>query len=534
VAELKSHSVIGLIAAIACLLAASSVAGSAAAPTATQAPVLSYGVICGGGNGGSTLDPSQQGCAVAAIDTFTLDMLENIAPNGRLTPGLATSVAHPNAFVYIYHLRKGVTFSDGSALTAADVANAVNWARYPGHLTTGWYSSVREAKATNPLTVQFTLKRPDASFRYSMAIGNAGARVFEARQQQANKTSFGQPNFAPIGTGPYRLVRYDPTTGAQLAANPHYWGGTPPAKRLDVKFFKDEQSLALAFRAGDVDIAFPSDPTSFSATANVKVVNKPGCQPVFLAFKTNVAPFTDVHVRRAVAYAINRADIARAIGPQATPALTVIASSSLRSIASQAQIDALNKSLPYTQFSLAKAKQEMAKSKYPNGTSTYLAPNPFASFGARVTQVIAADLAKINIKLQVRSQTVAEWVADLLQGDASKNPPPALEYFACQDPDPALNSRFFAYSYGGKKTFDPPNYVNSQADSWIDLANKVASPAKRFAAYSQMLKIYASELPVVALVSLGPSLAVSSRFTFPAFSGYTSPDTPWIMGMKPK
>jgi peptide/nickel transport system substrate-binding protein len=265
------------------------------------------------------------------------------------------------------------------------------------------------------------------------------------------------------------------------------------------------------------------------------VTSRPGCQPTFLIFKTGVAPFDDIHVRRAVAYAINRADIARAIGQEATPLLTVIAPASLRSIATQQQIDALNASLPNTEYDLAKAKAEMAKSKYPNGASTTLGDFPLVSWGPRVAQVIAAELAKIGIRMQVRSQTVAEWVSDLVATDSSK-PPPVLAQYACQDPDPALNSRFFAYSYSGKKptVFDPPNYINAKADSLIDLADKVSNPAVRFAAYAKVMKIYATDLPVLALASTGPSLAISSKFTFPGFSGYTSADTPWIMGVKAK
>jgi ABC-type transport system substrate-binding protein len=127
-------------------------------------------------------------------------------------------------------------------------------------------------------------------------------------------------------------------------------------------FFQDKQSFALAIRSGDIDLAFPTDPVAFAATSGTKVISAPGCQPAFLTFKTDVAPQDEVHVWRAVAGALNRAAIVKAVGPQATPATTVIAPGSLDSLASKAQVEALIRSLPNTQFRLAKARQELAMS----------------------------------------------------------------------------------------------------------------------------------------------------------------------------
>jgi peptide/nickel transport system substrate-binding protein len=511
------------------------VSGSTAARSLTrQAPKLVFGVLCQDTSGGS-LDPTRGGCAMSAVDSFTLDMLETIGPDGHLKPSLALSVSQPNPFVYIYHLRHGVKFWDGTELTADDVANAINYARAPNpDDTAAWYPSVRSVKATDRYTVQMTMKRPDASARYTLAVGNGAARIFERKFQQADAKAFGTPSRLLMGSGPYEIQSYDPLSGAELTANPHYWGGTPPARQVSIKFFSSEQSMALAFRAGQVDIAFPDDPQGFSATANTKVANASGCLPGFLTFKTNVAPFSDVHVRRAIADALDRTAIAKAVGPQATPSSTVIAAASLASLAPPSQVSALIRSLPNGTFDLAKAKQELAQSKVPNGFSMDLYSPDFVAWGSVASQVVAAQLAKINIKVTVRSGSIGAWVSNALETNGAKNPQPFITEFYCQYPDPALNARFFAYSNGGKPpiNYDPPNYVNATADALINTADKLQSPAKRFAAYSKVLRIYASEVPVVGLFTLGPSLAISSRFTFPTFSGYTSKDSPFVMRLK--
>ena len=60
-----------------------------------------------------------------------------------------------------------------------------------------------------------------------------------------------------MATGPYKIESFDPTTGLELSANPNYWGGKVTVKHISVKFFATDTSMALAFRAGEIDVAFP-------------------------------------------------------------------------------------------------------------------------------------------------------------------------------------------------------------------------------------------------------------------------------------
>jgi peptide/nickel transport system substrate-binding protein len=506
---------------------------------AAQVPNLVYASICASGAGGGSLDPTQTGsgslCSVQGVDPFFIDQLERIGPDGRLIPALAVKVDQPNRFTYIYHLRQGVKFSDGTPLTATDVANSLNYARYPSQNTSSWFAAVRDIKAKDRDTVVITMKRADASFRYALAIGNSGARIFEAKQQLANKSTFGRPGSLPIGSGPYKIDSYNPISGARLSINPNYWGGTNtlPAKQISVDFFQSEQSVALAMRAGAVDIYFPGQPTSFAATSGVKVESRTGCWPGFLYMNVALPPFNDIHLRRAVAAAINRNDIVKVIGPQASPSLTVIPPSSLRAIASQAQINTLMKSLPNTKFDLAYARQQVAQSNYPNGVTVTMPEFPFPT-GGLIDQVVAGALAKINIKVNIKGGNFTDWGA-AYNADPPNRPQLLDVRYACQDPDPGLNARFFTYTYGGKNTNgDTSSYVNAAQDKLIDEADAASDPAKRFALYSHALKIWATDLPVLGLYTTGTNIALSSKFSFPGFSGYTTFDGPsWILGVKP-
>src|SRR5262249_11332070 len=159
-----------------------------------------------------------------------------------------------------------------------------------------------------------------------------------------------------MGTGPWKIDSYDPTTGGELSANPRWWGGKVPIQHISVKFFSDETSMALAFRAGDIDVCFPRDGRAFASTSGAKITaSVPQDAEGYFTMNTRIAPWSDVHVRRAVAYAINRADFVKAYGGFSTPVTTFIPPAGLLQIGTKSQVDRLVKSLPQYPYSLAKA-----------------------------------------------------------------------------------------------------------------------------------------------------------------------------------
>src|SRR5262249_48199511 len=149
-------------------------------------------------------------------------------------PWLAQSVTNPGRALYIYHLRHGVKFWDGNELTAADVANALNYYRYPGSQIAYIYQTVKSVTAVNRYTVAVTLKHPDPSWRFLVCEAPAG--IFEQRFQQQHRSTFGQPGTLVMGTGPWKIDNLDPTSGADLSANTHWWGGAVPIRHISIKF----------------------------------------------------------------------------------------------------------------------------------------------------------------------------------------------------------------------------------------------------------------------------------------------------------
>src|SRR5215469_9705425 len=138
--------------------------GSAASGSAAAIPSLRVGI----NYTVTTLNPAKNGYQFE-IAALTLETLLTLTPQGQLEPELATSVTNPNPVTYVYHLRPGVKFWEGTALTAADVAYSWNFERAASSTGASYFASVKQVTADGPATVVVTLARPDASWPYTPA-----------------------------------------------------------------------------------------------------------------------------------------------------------------------------------------------------------------------------------------------------------------------------------------------------------------------------------------------------------------------------
>jgi peptide/nickel transport system substrate-binding protein len=516
--------VLGLAAAVAVVLLTAS---AASASKTSVIPLLRVDEWASS----SSLNPNVGGADFSS--EFSLESLMHINPDGTLKPWLAQSVSSPGKAVYVYHLRHGVKFWDGTELTAADVANSLNYMRYPAFQTAYCYASVRSVTAPSRYTVVVTLRHPDASWGPTAGVSFC-APVFERKFQLAHKATFGQPDTGIMGTGPWKVASFDPTTGAEFVANPHWWGGQVPIQRISVKTITDDTSLALAYRAGELDVAFPqgSVPGFIAAAGGVKVQTaaNPGDMG-FIGMNTKLPPWNDVHVRRAVAYAINRADVIRARGGYASPVSTFIPPQQLRSIAPAAQVNALVGSLPSYPFSVAKAKAELAKSAYPNGFSSHIDAYYFGAT-PQIDQAIAGDLAKIGIKLQVNTPSIGDFLDELTGTPNRSKVGINFNYWGAETPDPGSYPPTFLLSRSARQGgWNYANYGSPTVDGLI-AQGAAGSPAKRLAAYKQLLTIVGNDVPYVPLFIANVTLAIDSHFKWTTFNPYFI-DGPWALEIKP-
>jgi peptide/nickel transport system substrate-binding protein len=244
-----------------------------------------------------------------------------------------------------------------------------------------------------------------------------------------------------------------------------------------------------------------------------------------------MAPWNNIHVRRAVAYAIDRPSEIKASGDASTPAYTILAPLELRTLGSRSQVDAMINALPNYPYNLAKARAELAQSPYPHGFTTTTYTLEFGVYTPE-TEVVAAQLAKIGIKVNVKELTFNGWIARY-------SGPKTTGLWIVTNmtglgPDPNSDAVFMlagrnATATGGANLAD---FSSPAVDQLIAEADSIQSKSRRLALYGQMLKIEANDVPYVMFYTHASDLALSAKFKWPGFNEYFY-SSPWALNIRP-
>lgn len=258
----------------------------------------------------ATLDPAD------AYDYFSSNILENtteclvgVEPGtANLVPALATEWnASNDGLSYTFTIRQGVKFHDGTEVNAEAVKFSLDRAKSMNGQPAFLLGAIKDIEVTGPYEVKINLSYPMSPF-VSMLSYTVGAIVSPA--------AYNTKDFSPtsiVGTGPYKLSEFVEGDHITLVKNPDYWGTPAFADKVTIKFFTESSSLKLALEKKEIDIAYRSfTPLEESALeGNEKLAtlrgNSPGIR--FVVINVTKAPFNNVHVRRAIAYAVDRAAI---------------------------------------------------------------------------------------------------------------------------------------------------------------------------------------------------------------------------------
>ncbi len=382
--------------------------------------------------------------------------------------------------------------------------------------------------ATSPYEVTVKLSYPNATWPGD----TPGGFIFEKKFAEEHKATFGEPGTLIMCSGPWEVDSLDPTTGAQFSANPDWWRGRVPVEHISLTSFANETSLALAMRAGDIDVdTGVATPKSFAATAGSGMTLLSVPSPAFIGsftMNTQVAPWNDVHVRRAVAYVLDRANIITAQGGYAVPSYTLIPPQSLRTIASEGPIDALVKSLNVYPHSLAKAKQEMAASAYPGGASTTIVV--WTPSAVNPAEVIIAELHQIGINARLQVLTFPQWLVKAT-GPPSKRPA-MYTTWSVANGDPNSYMTLLGTSNLAQGQFNVADYAPPGLDGLIKAGISSDNDAKRFAVYATILKRLSVDVPYVGLFDGDSVVALSKSLSLPSYGAYSTEGF-WPLDIRP-
>ncbi|GIV90967.1 MAG: 4-phytase [Chloroflexus sp.] len=303
-AFLRLGLALGLSAGATALVACSS-------PTPTPTPVQSSPTPTGpdGRLRVATEIPVQLDPAFASSDAEILilnhvyDYLVDIDANNAITPRLAREwTVSDDGLRYRFTLHDGVTFHDGSRLTAADVVWTFNRLRDPALQlpTADLYANIADIAEENETTVAFTLSEPNPFFLYDLSDNHA--LILRAGTTNA-ATSFN-------GTGPFKVVEYRTENRIDLvAATPYFQAGKPLVSALEIIFFADQAAAVDALRGGQVDLVLRMPTPLFQTlqqTAGIVTVQTPTNGFDLVRLRSDREPGNKPEVIRALKLATDR------------------------------------------------------------------------------------------------------------------------------------------------------------------------------------------------------------------------------------
>ncbi len=378
-------------------------------------------LVIGTTDSAATLDPAD------CYDYFASNILFNVAEGlvdvapgtADIVPKLAESwTASDDGLSYTFTIRQGVKFTDGTTMDANAVKFSLDRAKnitvdgqrgQPSFLL----DPIKEIVVTGDYEVRIDLNYPCSPF-----VSMLGYTVGDIISPTAYSTTAWMPN-AVVGTGPYKLTEFTEGSQMTLEKNPDYWGDPPFADRVVIKFFTESSAMKMAVENGEIDVAYrtfvPAEEDALLANTNLTAERgtSPGIR--FIVLNVTKAPFTNAHVRKAVAYAVDRAAISeQAFQGTVSPLYSMIPDGmwSYKPSFKEAYGEAPD---------IAKAKAELAQAGYtearPLAIDLWYTTTHYGSTEANLAQVLKAQLEATGVfQVNLQSSEWGRYVDDLMAG----------------------------------------------------------------------------------------------------------------------
>lgn len=467
---------------------------------------------------------------VGAIMSLVQEGPLAFADDLSLTPATAEAWKQADDTTYVYTLRKGVTFGDGSPLTPDDVVASFTYHMDPkaGSQLAAFFSSVDSVTATGDNEVTVKLKSPNVQFQYTPA--HMAGFLFSKKQLEEFPEDIGTPDALPLGTGPYRLVEFTPADTVVLEARDDYWGAKPVARRIVFSAIPDRQTRLLAAKNGDIDGTFDlaiSDIDQWKALGNVDVITAPSLGVFMLTLDQSAPPFDDIHVRKAIAYAVDREGLVKALLKGNGEAATALNPPEMwAGIMAPEEVRKFYATLPSYQFDLDKAKAELAQSKHPNGFEVTVPGSTADPYMINILQSVSENLKQIGITVKVQELDANQWLAGYFRHENL-----GMQIMAYY-PDFADAANypylFYASANAVKDGMNGSNFKNPEVDKALEVANQKSDPKARAEALMKVSRIANEDAALVPIFWPASAMAISSKYKLTGYNAFWY-NIPWAI-----
>ncbi len=483
-------------------LALALLAATALAAACVHRPVDNHNIIVMGiPNGPNNLDPrigtddtSQKVGQLIFSSLMTLD------DHLRVVPQLAERLDHPDPTTYVATLRRDVLFHDGHELTAADVVYTFRSLLAPGFISPlkGAYRMLKAIEARDRYTVVFTLTEPFGSFPVNLVLppivpDGAGPSFREH----------------PVGTGPYRFVRYAVDDRIELAAFDGYYGGRPRNDGIVVRIVPDDIMRGLELRKGTMDIDVndlaPDIVYQLEREPHLQAVQSPGTDYQYIGLNLRDPILRDVRVRQAIAYAIDY----QALVEYLRRGLAVKAVGIMPPVAWAFESDVVTYA-----HDPRRARQLLDDAGHPDPDGdapavrfTLSLKVSNSEFNRLQSAVIQQNLQAVGVGLDVRTFEFATLYGDVLKGSFQMF---TLQWSGGAAADPDILRRVFHSQQTPPVGFNRGYFADPQVDRLLDEASVSTDDQERMHLFGEVQKIVAKEVPYISLWNKR-NFAVSQR-----------------------
>ena len=361
-------------------------------------------------------------------------LLEYSEPDMELQPALAESWNAQDQTTFVYELREGVTFHDGSEMTADDVvASARLTLRDEAQSPLAWmFAAVDTFEKIDDFTVQVNLSEPDAAFQFVPAT-TAWSVAPQAKIEEMG-TDLAQD---PVGAGPFQLKEFQSGNYIEISRHDDYWDGHLPY--LDGARFEIVPNGTARITGmqnedygGTNDI--PIDQLSvLDGLDNVDLYSVTSFQTSFVVFNSTKEPFGDVDVRRALSYAIDTESITQStIGQYGSPATSMLPENLIGHVEPE---DLEYDGFPYDPETARSMLDDAGYTGSPRFETTLLTPQD--TVRQKPALSIQADLAEIDVDVNLREVSTSEYVESFWgETDMSNREPMQMGLWASDFPSP--------------------------------------------------------------------------------------------------
>jgi peptide/nickel transport system substrate-binding protein len=434
------------------------------------------------------------------------DHLATRDKTGKVIPALALSWKTLDDTTWEVKLRKGVKFHDGTPFSAKDVKATFDRVLDEKNKLTarGNHAKIKSVEVVSDDTVRFKTDGP-----YPLFVERMTAQVMQSERVIREKgAEWMQEN--PVGTGPYKLVRWSKKQEHLLQRNEDYWGTKPAFKYARVRIIPETATQIAELLAGGVDVikAVPPDQMDvIGKSGNARTSTSPILRTAFLqldqAGRSGANPFQDKRVRQAANLAADMEAVIKhvlnGLGDRTATTINPMAFG-------------FDPSLKPYKPDPARAKKLLADAGYPNGIDVGFMTGPaIVEPGLRQTsEAIVADLAKVGIRTKQRHiGEIGPFVTQVKEGKAGPMFEWSWGYYSVFDADAILYDVMRcgeAYSY----------YCNKEVDDLIHAGRSTLDAKKRAEVYAKIQKLIHEDAAYLFKWGLRGVWGVSNRVDYEA------------------